>query len=148
MAITDDQVAVLRSMLTGDAAEYDRLTGLLDKTDGWGRYTALVAAAFFEAVDRRFGTKYTRPDIIQFVADARGRFPEGGPDLDPVAAERLILSVLEDVEIDDIDDETVVKCQVAFLTALIVDENLDAVGLGGFLENARKLADEWTDSPN
>jgi hypothetical protein len=143
VAITDEQIAVLRSMLTADG-EYDRLTDQLDRTDGWGDYTILIAAAFFEAVDRRFGKGYTRAEIVQFVAHARARFDQSGHDLDALAAERLVLSALEEESVDDLDDKTVVQTQIVFLTALITDEQLDAPSLDEFLAEARKLADEWT----
>ena len=144
--VTDEQVAVLRAMLTADTNEYDRLTEHLDRTDGWGDYTVLIAAAFFEAVDRRFGKGYTGAEIVQFVADARARFDQTGQDLDAVAAERLVRSALEDESVQDLDDETVVQIQVVFLAALVTGEQLDDAGLDEFLAEARKLADEWTSS--
>jgi len=143
VAVSDEQLAVVRAMLSGDSAQYDRLTDHLDRTNGWGRYTLLIAAAFFEAVDRRFGQAYTRQDVIRFVADARSRFDDGGARLNARAAERLILAALEDEDIDDIDDQTVVENQVAFLTALIADESLDGTSLNAFMDDVRRLADEW-----
>jgi len=143
VAITDEQIAVLRAMLTANG-DYDRLSDQLDRTDGWGDYTVLVSAAFFEAVDRRFGKGYTRAEIVQFVADARARFDQSGHDLDPLAAERLVLSALDEESIDDLDDKTLGQTQVVFLAALIADEQFDAPGLDEFLVEARKLADEWT----
>jgi hypothetical protein len=148
VTITDGQVAVVRAMLSGDGAEYDRRTALLDRTNGWDRYTTLIAAAFFEAVDRRFGKGYTREEIIRFVADVRSRFDDGGARLNAAAAERLMLSALEDEDISDIDDKTVIENQIAFLVGLIADENLDRTGLDAFLEDARKLADEWSEPPD
>jgi hypothetical protein len=55
MTVVDEQAAALRALLTGDAAENRRL-GAEVRRDGSGAgYSALVNAAFFEAVDRRFG---------------------------------------------------------------------------------------------
>jgi hypothetical protein len=55
MTVTDDQVAVLRAHLAGDYDEHRRLLAGLDSRGALGGYTALVTAAFVEAVDRRFG---------------------------------------------------------------------------------------------
>lgn len=144
MAITDDHVAVLRAMLAGDFESYDRLTAQLDATDSWGEdYPVLIGAAFFEAVDRRFAKAFTRPEIVQFVAHARERFDQSGKDINPLAAERLILSVLTPESVDDLDDETVVLTQTVLLGELITAQQLDDPTLDEFMAVSRKIADRW-----
>jgi hypothetical protein len=144
VAITDEHVAVMRAMLAGDFDEYERLVEQLDRTGRWGSdYPLLIAAAFFEAVDRRFGKNYTRADIVQFVAAARERFDPSGTEIDPSAAERLVLSVLEHESVDDLDDETVVRTQGVLLGALITVRKFDSATLNEFMLEARKIADEW-----
>jgi hypothetical protein len=144
VAITDEHVAVLRAMLAGDFDESDRLTEQLDATGGWGEdYPLLIAAAFFEAVDRRFSKGYTRADIVRLVADARQRFDQSGKDIDPVAAERLILSVLTPESVEDLDDHTVVVTQTVLLGELITVKQLDGATLDEFMAVSRKIADRW-----
>jgi hypothetical protein len=147
MAITDEHMTVMRAMLAGDFDEYDRLVEELDRTGGWGAdYPLLIAAAFFEGVNRRFGKGYTRADVVQFVATARERFDQSGSEIDPSAAERLVLSALEPVSVDDLDDETVVHTQGVLLGELITVQRLDAATLDKFMVEVRKTADELVSS--
>jgi hypothetical protein len=141
--ITDLPIAVLRAVLANDFDTHDRLIERLDRTRSEA-YGLLLAAAFFEAVDRRFAKGYTRSDIIQLVASVRARFEQSGRDLDPCVAERLMLSVLEDVPgIEDLDHDTVVPIQVVFSAALIHDAQLDDVGLEQFLSVVQEIAETW-----
>jgi pantoate kinase len=144
MAVTADQVATLRAHLAGDFDEYNRLWASLDRKAADTGYTALIAAAFFEAVDRRFAKSGAGADVIEFVGSVRARFDEGGDEIDPLAAETLIRAALGDDSGTELDDDTVISTQITVLTALILDENLDNVDLDEFMEEARKLADEWT----
>jgi hypothetical protein len=145
MAVTADQVATLRAFLARDFDQYGRLYEQLDPAAAKSGYTALIAAAFVKAVDRRFDTDSTNADVIEFVGKARAQFDEKGDEIDPRAAERMIRAVYTDEEIDDLDTETLVGNQIILLTALIADEGLDDAGLDAFLAEARKLADEWID---
>lgn len=144
MSVTDQQVATLRAHLAGDFGEYQRLWPQLDRDAAKTGYTALVAAAFFEAVDRRFAKTGTGADVIEFVGAVRARFDQSGDDVDPRAAEILIRAVLGEDEDADLDDDTVAGTQIVLLTALILDEDLDDVGLDEFMAEARKVAEEWT----
>jgi hypothetical protein len=144
MPVTADQVATLRAYLAGDFDSHKRLFGQLDRTAAKTGYTALLTAAFFEAVDRRFAQNGTTTDVVEFVADVRARHLKDADDIDPRAAERLILAMFTDEDVDDLDTETKVSTQIILLYALITDARLDDAGLDGFLAEARKLADEWT----
>jgi hypothetical protein len=144
MPVTADQVATLRAYLAGDFDSHKRLFGQLDRTAAKTGYTALLTAAFFEAVDRRFAQDGTTADVVEFVADVRARHLKDADEIDPRAAERLILAIFTDEEVDDLDTETKVSTQIILLYALITDARLDDAGLDGFLAEARKLADEWT----
>ena len=141
MVVSDEQVAAMRAMLSGDFDEHWRLAARLDQTTGWDEYATLLAAAFLEAVDRRFGKGYTPAEIIRFVADARASFDQSGDELDPRAAERLVRAVLGDGDVDDLDDQIRARAQTVLLSALITDEHLDEAGLDQFMNDARKLAD-------
>lgn len=144
MPVTTDQVATLRAYLAGDFDSHKRLFGQLDRTAAQTGYTALLTAAFFEAVDRRFAQNGTTAAVVEFVADVRARHLKRADELEPHVAERLILAILTDEDIDDLDTEAKIQTQIILLYALIADERLDDAGLDEFLVEARKLADEWT----
>lgn len=144
MAVTADQVATLRAFLARDFDRYEQLYEQLDPAAARSGYTALIAAAFIEAVERRFGEAGTDAAVVEFVAAARARFDESGDRIDPRAAERMVRAVYTDEEINDLDTETVVGTEVILLTALVADEGLDEAGVDDLLAKARKLADAWT----
>lgn len=142
MPVTDNQVATLRAFLVGDMDEHHRLRGqLADEPDKVG-YTALIAAAFWEAVERRFPSGTPKSEVIRFVGDVRSRAPEADELLDQDAAERMILAVFTDESIAGLDTRTVVSHEVTLLSALVADEQLDDDKLDGFLAAARKVADQ------
>jgi hypothetical protein len=143
MTVTDKQVATLRAQLAGNLAEHKRLFRQLDWQPEGLPYTALIDAAFFEAVDRRFANGGTAGDVIAYVADVRSRFDEAAEAVDPEAAERLILKVLGQGSIADMDSKTAITAKQFILVALIVDEHLQGAALDEFLAQARELADQW-----
>lgn len=140
MAVNDEQVAALRALLTGNVAENRRLLGRFDRdTEGPG-YSALVNAAFFEAVDRRFGKASAPTDVIEYVADVRSRSNDIAEKLDPNTGERLIRKVLVGEPTDDIDARTSATAKLFLLAALVADENFGGAELDQFLARARKMA--------
>lgn len=143
MPVTDDQVVALRAYLADDLDQHRQLYARLGRQAARSGYTALLAAAFFEAVNRRFAQDGTAADVIEFVADVRGRSEALGKAIDPRAAERLIRAALSDEDIDDLDDQAKGGLYVVLLAGLIGDEQLSDDGLDEFLAGARKLADEW-----
>jgi hypothetical protein len=147
MAVKDDHVSVLRAFLAADFDEYDRLSERLDQAVGWEGYEVLLQAAFFEAVDRKFGEHHTVPEIIQYVADARSRYERSGQAVNPSVAERLMLiSLGHDESVDDADGRAIGAAQLFITTAVITEENLDAAGLDEFMNEVRKTAGEWPSS--
>jgi len=143
MPVTDDQVAALRAYLSDDMDRYRQLFAGLDREAARSGYATLLAAAFFEAVDRRFAEDGTTADVIEFVADVRTRSQALGEVIDPHAAERLIGAALTDEDIDDLDAKAKGRLFAVLLAGLIADEQLSKDGLDEFLAEARKLADEW-----
>ena len=141
MAVTEEQIAALRAQLAGDYGEHKRLLGLLDRSGGLRGYVALVEAGFFEAVDRRFGSTTTPADVVRLVGDLRSRFDGADSEIDPRAAEKLILKVLGRGSVEDLDGATIRRTQTLLLPLLVADEQLDEAGLDQFLAQARKLAD-------
>jgi hypothetical protein len=141
MPVTDEQIATLRAHLAGDAEEYQRLWKRLDRDAAKTGYMALLAAAFFEAVDRRFAKDGTVADVIEFVAGLRARLGDNADEVDPDVAERLIRDALGDGTTEDLDEETIVATKVMLLTALISDMQLGGARLDEFMATSRELGD-------
>ena len=141
MPVTEEQVATLRANLAGDNDEFRRLWAQLDRQAAKTGYMALLAAAFFEAVDRRFGQNGTTADVIQFVASLRARLGKDADAINPTVAERLIQDALGHGSIDDLTEEEIVATKVILLNALISEERLDDAGLDDFMATARMLGD-------
>jgi hypothetical protein len=142
MPVTDAQVAALRAYLADDWELHQELMRQHDRVEAGKGYTALVTAAFVEAVERRFGKNSTQGDIISYVGDVRSRSERVAQMLDPEVAERVISVVLGDATTQGISREAKVSAQATLLTALVVDEHLENAGLDAFLTDARKLADQ------
>jgi hypothetical protein len=143
MAVTDQQVATLRAQLAGNADEHKGLFRQLDWDTEGTAYTALIDAAFFKAVDRRFRQGTTTADVIEYVGDVRSRFDEAAQAIDPQTGERAILKVLGHGSVADLDPKAAFRARHFLLVALIADAQLDDAGLDEFLGEARKLADQW-----
>jgi hypothetical protein len=143
MSVTDHQVATLRALLAGDFEEHSRLRAQLDPDADREGYSALIAAGFFEAADRRFAAGHTDAEIIEFVAAARATSAGTAEKIDPRLAERMIRGVFEDEPIDDVTGQTTVETQVLLLAAMVAEARLDGTELDAFLAESRKMADRW-----
>ena len=141
MVVSGDQVATLHAALTGDSDGYRRLHSGLDSA-AMGGYHILVAAAFFEAASRRFGEKGTKADVVEFVGKIRAQY-DLADEIDPRIAERLLLATFTDERIDDIPDQAKADHYITLLIALIKSAQLSASELDEFLQESRRLADEW-----
>jgi len=139
MAVSDQQVAALRALLTKNFEEHTRLTRQLDD-DGMRGYVTLVSAAFFEAVDQRFANADIPAAVIEFVGNARARNAQAAETIDPAVTERVILKSLGHGSISDIPGRDIRRVQNLMLPLLVDDEHLDAAGIDTLLSNARKLA--------
>jgi hypothetical protein len=141
--ITEEQMAALRTLLARDFDAHRRVIAQISQSGEWAGYNELITAAFSEAVDRRFGHQYTLTGIVEFVADVRTRFEDPGQGIDPGIAERLIRKALGEGTVTGIDKKALIHTEGILLSALIMDEHLDAAGLDGFLASAREMADGW-----
>ncbi len=139
--ISTEQVTALRALLTRNFDEHQRVIAQIKPVGGLAGYYELVTAAFFEAVDRRFGTRYTLADIVQYVAEVRTRLRNPDRGIDPNVAERLIRKALGEGTTRGIDKETLLRTESVLLTVLIMDEQFDDAALDAFLAEARALAD-------
>lgn len=136
MAVTDKHVAILRGQLS---AKGKRRRRALDLNSVGG---ALVAAAFAQAVERRFDGADDL-GIILFVGDVRAGDASAGTRLDPRIAEQMVRSALSEEDLPNLAVGVSFRVQMVLLMRLIADENLDDEGLDRVLAEARKLADEW-----
>ena len=141
MPVKDDQKATLHVALAGRFHKHERLLDALDP------------------VRRRKATTRSsrQPSRWQSTQD----FPKGprkrtsssslatsGPVLraariDPRVAERVMLAMTSDREIDDIDPRAGYQARLVLLFALIADARSDEATLGKFMGQARRLADKW-----
>ena len=147
MTVTDKQVAALHAQLAGQGEEHKRLFAELDADEVGHGYSALVAAAVFEAIDRRFvkdGKVADDTEVIDFVGRLRSRTADVADNLDPVIAERLILHSLGKGEISDIDQKVFFGAQILVLAGLIADAELSEGELDSFMNVARGIAEDWT----
>jgi hypothetical protein len=142
MPVSDHIVAMLRAALSGNPEEYKRLfrSGYDAKSDV-RPYIALVNCAFISAAERRFGQGATQDDVIEFVAEVRSRSDDTARLLDPVTAERVLLTAVADGNVAGLDPQAVRESQLYLLAALISDEQLDDAALDTFLATAREEAD-------
>ncbi|TDC68086.1 hypothetical protein E1200_12805 [Actinomadura sp. GC306] len=146
MTVTDDHVHTLEAQLAGRTEEHRRRLDQLDPGEDNRGYSALIAAGLLVAIERRFikdGKYLPRTDVIDYVATLRASSQVAANALDPQIAERIILFGMEQGDIDDIDDNTVLGHQMFLLAALVSDEGFNAHELGTFLTEAREVADQW-----
>ncbi len=142
MSVTDDQVAALRAQLAGDYDEHRRLLADLNQRAALSGYTALVTAAFIEAVDRRFGPGHSDDAaVIEFIGDVRSRFPGADDEIDPAAAERVVRKALGRGSISDLDGPTIRRTERLLLPLIVAGERLTGEELDRFLASARTLLD-------
>ena len=143
MAVSDQQVAVLRAYLAQDPDEAERLNAQLGESGGWDGYGEFVWAAFVLAVRRRFAPEWTVPQVVRYVAAVRARQGRDEDDFDPRTGEILMRRALDDDVPADLGELARGRAQVFLLGELIADEQLDDVELDRFLAKARALADNW-----
>lgn len=141
MPVTDRQLAAMRAQLAGRPDEHRRLLGQLDWSTEAVGYTALLDAAFVEAVSERFGAQTPDEDIASFAAGVSSR--PGQKVVDPETAERLIGHALGRGSTDDIDPRTALRAKQHILVALVADQGAGDAALDQLLDRARKLADQW-----
>jgi hypothetical protein len=141
-AVSGQQVAALRAALTLDTPQAQELrTHLTQSGDLYG-FGELVYAAFLLAVRRRFAPAWTHADVVRYVGNVRAHGP-ADDDIDPLAAEALILRALGTDQRPGADEEVMAAAQAVLLVTVIADLQLDAAGLDRFLTQARGLADQW-----
>jgi hypothetical protein len=141
MAVSDQHVAILRAMVTANGDEALRLVEASERSGDTLGLSALLGAAFTQAVERRFGERRQVSDVIRYVATVRGRAPD--QDFDPLDAENMIRAGLGDsAAVEGMTDEAKADVQGALLVELMADEQLDDAGLDEFVERARHKGEQ------
>lgn len=146
MAVTGDQVAALRASLTLDQAQARDWRDWLIRSRGLDGFGELMYAAFVLAVRRRFAPAWTRADVVRYVGSVRAHGLAEG-DIEPLAAESLILRALGRDVPPGIDEQAKAAAQAVLLAALVADLGLDDAALDQFLDQAWGLADRWLSGP-
>ena len=143
MAVTDDQVAALRSYLSAhtdaESADAERQFLTLARTGHLGGIEALAYGAFAAAARRRFSPTWTSADIVRFVADFRSSSTEAASLVGASAAENQLRGALGEKLTARPDEETRARAQLILLAALTV--GFTSSELDGLLVEGRILAD-------
>lgn len=143
MTVTDEHVAILRTVLVGDIAEaqhrFDNLDPVVDRIG----FTNLVSAGFDLASERRFHGGGELRDVLMFVADVRSRTPHID-DIDTYMAECLLLSSVLCDDTEDFPVDDAVGTELMLLAALVADAKYDDTALDAFLAEVRNLAQDWS----
>jgi len=136
-------VAVLRAFLAEDFGTYQRLLADLDA--GQRRaFAVALTAAFTEAAVRRFGEQPPAADVIEFVADARARYPNTGQAVPAEDAETVIRAAVgEDALIGALDGRAAGAAQTAMLFALTREGGASADAIDEFLATAATQAEDY-----
>jgi hypothetical protein len=115
-----------RALLTDDMDTYRRLNAGLDGEETRA-FAAVVAAAFSQAANDKFGKNYTAADVIEFVAEARAQHV--GPEtVSAEHAEHVIRAVLGEEElVADMSAYDRSAARTAMLIALVRDAGLSTI---------------------
>jgi hypothetical protein len=142
MPVTNQQAAALHAQLAGNLADYERLLGTLDGKADSRAYSALLTAAFHNAVDLRFTRDSSLDEVIEFVADVRARSERLRDAIDPHVAEQVVVAAVGGDHVRDLSPAESNMMKTVLLTALVADMQLDEAGLEEFIAKARAFADE------
>jgi hypothetical protein len=139
----DSAVAVLRAFLTRDFSTYQSLREGLD-ADQRQAFSVVLAAAFTSAATRRFGEKPSAADVIEFVAEARARYPTVGGIVSAEDAETVIrASTGDDDLVGALDGRRSGAAQTAMLFALTRENEAPLAAIDALLAGAAAQAEDY-----
>lgn len=141
MRVTDAQVAALRAFLTRDPDAALSLAAQLGEHEMDG-YLHLAEAALGLLAGWRFWPRFTRADLISYVASLRASRAGDGTeyDLDPAAAENLLRYLLGSAHARIPDARQRIPTVMALLDALAASELPGQTEVEALLDQARHLA--------
>lgn len=137
--IKPEFAAYFRTLIRGGHAANDQIEAKLD-AEGWDGFPRFLAALFFVAVDRHFGEDATRTDVIKFVAYMRAGLGDDAPEVNPEAAETLILSIIDPSVDYDIDQQMIGRIHAATVHKVLAEGDLTDQELDAVLAEAVGLA--------
>jgi hypothetical protein len=140
----DKSSRIIRAMLADDMDTFRPLHAGLD-SDERRVFAVLFGAAFYKAVNDKFGKDYSAADVIEFVAEARTGYV--GPEtVSAEDAERVIRAVLgEDHLADDMSALARGQAQTAMLIAIVRDAGLSAAEIDALLDAAAQQVRSYFD---
>lgn len=144
----DKQAAALHALLARRFDENQRLLGQLSAEEVNVGYAAVISAAFFELVRRRFirdGKPASDAEVIEFVAEARGRTGEAVDIIDPQTAEiatNFVLGKLPLDAYDSVNDNVAFRTKSLLVAIMAADEDFGDSELDAFMAKVRDLAEE------
>jgi hypothetical protein len=94
----DKSARIIRALLIDDMETFRRLNADVD-SDEKKFFAALLGAAFFKAVNDKFGQDHTVADVIEFVADIRAKYPTVREAVSAEDAERVLRAALGEEDI-------------------------------------------------
>jgi hypothetical protein len=111
----------------------------------------LFAMAVPVAVRRRFGDRYTREQIIRFVADLRISMGEHANEVSPRVAEELIRMALNDISPDDVyltnrDPQLDLMASITILEQLRVENVINDNEMDEFLQQTKEYAQQMLET--
>lgn len=148
MIALDKQVTALHALLARRFDESQRILRELSPEEVNVGYAAVISAVFFELTRRRFirnGEPASDAEVIDFVAEARGRTGEAVEVIDPQIAELAINFVLGKLPLDaydDIDDSVAFRIKSLLVAIMAADEDFSDSELDAFMARVRRLAEE------
>jgi len=133
---------LVRELPKGDPEAYRETCARLDDA-GWEDLALVVGAAFFLAARRKLGSSAGKDAAIGFVAGKRAEMSHSGFDIDPIIAERLILSTMDwgADELDDVDGDAVIETQLFLLTGLL--DGISNDEMSDYLVKVDSLVEQW-----
>ncbi|MFY1635288.1 hypothetical protein ACN27F_18775 [Solwaraspora sp. WMMB335] len=133
---------LIRAMARGDWGTADRLLAEVgDKGLREGPQTN--TAAFFVAVQRRFGETPDLQQIATFVATTRQRYADGHQ-LPALAMEGMIRAVLGEADLlDDIAPDVAFSAQIVILGTLLQDQEWTEAELEEFVREVEQTAAQY-----
>ena len=139
----DSAVAVLRAFLTRDFSTYQSLREGLDASQRQA-FAVVLAAAFAKAATRRFGEKPPEADVIEFVAEARARYPTAAGIVSAEDAETVIRTFTGDDDlVGELDGRRSGAAQTAMLFALIHENEAPVAAIDALLAEAITQAEDY-----
>jgi cytochrome P450 len=143
MPVTDLEMTMLRAQLAGDdEAARHAFTAQLARSGDASGLGMLLYAAFVIAARRKFAPRWSRTDVIGYVARVRALLSERPDLLDPVTAEDELHSALGGNVMAEHDTGARAAAWLILLLALAASLDLDDDATQVLLDEARGQADQ------